>query len=185
LEGSIVHVTDGDTATLLDGQNVRYKLRLAGIDAPEMHMPSGQQAKQYLARLVLGKEVVVLVTKQDKYGRYIATVFLGVSDVNLQMLQAGLAWHYTKYAREQTEDDAARYLKAEKEARAQSTGLWGEANPVAPWDWRSERKHAQHDDKRRLNNPGQSPSNWAPSTFDARSSKVRSGPWPAWLTSAM
>lgn len=143
LIGTIVRVTDGDTVTLLDTQNMRYKLRLAGIDAPEMHMPYGQQSKQNLADMVYGKEVVALITKEDKYGRYIATIVLDGVDVNLQMLQTGLAWHYTKYAREQTVDSAARYLKAEQEARARSTGLWSEASPVSPWDWRAERKNTQ------------------------------------------
>ncbi len=144
-----MNVSDGDSVTFFDGQGIRYKLRLAGIDAPEAHMPNGQQARQYLASLVLGKEVVAHIAKQDKYGRYIATIALDGADVNMQMLQAGLAWHYTKYAKEQAGDGAALYLKAEQTARARAVGLWRDANPIAPWDWRVERKRRVLDDEGR------------------------------------
>ena len=140
LLGMISGVTDGDTVTLLDAQNMQYKLRLAGIDAPEMRMPFGSQAKQYLGERLLGKKVVALITQQDRYGRHIATLLLAGEDINLQLIQAGLAWHYTKYAREQTNESAARYLNAEQTARAQSVGLWQADNPQAPWDWRANRK---------------------------------------------
>ncbi|MBC7619518.1 MAG: thermonuclease family protein [Candidatus Saccharibacteria bacterium] len=140
LHGMISGVTDGDTVTLLDAQNMRYKLRLAGIDAPEMRMPFGVQAKQFLEKRLLNKKVVALITKQDRYGRDIATLLLAGEDINLQLIQAGLAWHYTKYAREQTDESAARYSNAERKARMQSVGLWQADSPQSPWDWRADRK---------------------------------------------
>ena len=46
----------------------------------------------------------------------------------------GLAWHYTRYS------DDARLAAAEREARAARRGLWRDAAPVAPWDWRASEK---------------------------------------------
>lgn len=143
LMGRIVRVTDGDTVVLLDAMNVRHKLRLAGIDAPELRMPYGGQARQHLANLVFGKDVLALVTKRDRYGRAIATVMLRGEDANLQMLEVGLAWHYTQFALEQAGDNASRYLQAEQGARMRFVGLWTEARPIAPWDWRAMRKVAR------------------------------------------
>jgi endonuclease YncB( thermonuclease family) len=63
-----------------------------------------------------------------------------VRDVNLEMLKAGLAWHYKQYEREQAKEDRERYAAAEEEARAGRVGLWRDAEPVAPWDWRKKEK---------------------------------------------
>ena len=141
LEGRIVGVTDGDTITLLDANNSQYKIRLAGIDAPESHMPYGQKAKAYLASLVFGQQVVAQMHKQDRYGRTIATLMLGTQDANLAMVQAGLAWHYKQYAKEQPKAEALAYAQAEEQARAQGLGLWHDNVPTAPWDWRRSHKH--------------------------------------------
>lgn len=139
LEGRIVGVTDGDTVTLLDIRHSQHKLRLAGIDAPEIRMPYGQRAKQHLATLVFGRNVLAIITKQDRYGRAIATIRVNGADVNLQMIEVGLAWHYSKYSTEQTCDMASQYFRAEQVARAQAFGLWNDPNPIAPWDWRTNR----------------------------------------------
>ena len=136
LNGRIVGVTDGDTVTLLDEHNTLHKIRLAGIDAPESSMPYGQKAKAYLASMVFGQNVVARTRKQDRYGRTIATLMLGTQDANLAMVQAGLAWHYKQYAREQPKAEAMAYAQAEEWARARGLGLWQDSEPTAPWDWR-------------------------------------------------
>jgi len=48
----------------------------------------------------------------------------------------GLAWHEKKCAKEQTEEDRERYAFAEEEAQAKRAGVWADAGPVPPWDWR-------------------------------------------------
>jgi endonuclease YncB( thermonuclease family) len=69
----------------------------------------------------------------------------GGVDVGLAQIEAGLAWWYRKYQREQRAEDRAAYEAAEAAARAAGRGLWvaagdGGAAPVAPWEWRRERK---------------------------------------------
>lgn len=48
LQGKVVGVTDGDTITVLDQSNRQFKIRFAGIDAPEKAQPFGQRAKEHL-----------------------------------------------------------------------------------------------------------------------------------------
>ena len=74
LTGRVVSIADGDTLTVLDAANVQYKVRLAGIDAPERRQPYGTVARDRLAGLVMGKPVAVIGGKRDKYGRTLARV---------------------------------------------------------------------------------------------------------------
>lgn len=140
LQGRIVRVTDGDTVTLLDERHTLHKIRLAGIDAPESAMPYGQQATLHLVALVFGKAVEAVTYKQDRYGRTVATLMLGEQDVNLAMLQAGLAWHYKHYAKEQPAAQAQAYAQAEDLARTRNLALWQDSDPGEPWNWRKNRR---------------------------------------------
>jgi endonuclease YncB( thermonuclease family) len=136
LVGKVVAVADGDTITLLDASNQQHRIRYQGIDAPERRQPFGERAKQRLAGLVFGKAVTATCTKTDRYRRRVCTVVLDGMDTNLRMLVLGYAWHFKAFEREQTSADRVAYAKAEQEAQAAGRGLWSDAHPVAPWDWR-------------------------------------------------
>ena len=56
--------------------------------------------------------------------------------MNLRQVQAGLAWHYKKYAAEQSDVDRRLYADAETDARNAGRGLWQESSPIPPWEWR-------------------------------------------------
>ena len=81
LEARVVGVTDGDTVTVLDANKVQYKIRLAGIDAPEKDQPFGQRSKQSLSNAVMGKHVRVEWSKQDRYGRLVGKVWVTPIDL--------------------------------------------------------------------------------------------------------
>ncbi len=134
--GKVVGVTDGDTITVLDAANVQYKIRLAGIDAPEKSQAFGQRSKEHMSMLVFGKTVEVIWNKTDRYGRTIGKVIVAGQDANLDQIRAGLAWHYRAYEKEQAPADRAAYAQAETEARTRHAGLWQDANPTPPWDYR-------------------------------------------------
>ena len=145
LTGRVVSVADGDPITVLDADRQQHKIRLAGIDAPEKGQPFGQKSKECMSDLVYGKEVRVEGDKRDRYGRTVAKVWVTPADcpkcdktldAGLAMLTVGLAWHYKKYQNEQTPEDRGRYAFAEDEARAKHVGLWADADPTPPWDWR-------------------------------------------------
>lgn len=133
----VVGVHDGDTITGLDEHKVQHKIRLDAIDAPELGQPFGQAAKKALSDKVFGKDVVVVPKTKDKYGRTIGHVMIDGRDVNLEMLEEGMAWHYAKYDRNK------RLADAQQQARADRLGLWADSEPVAPWDWRSHRKRSR------------------------------------------
>jgi endonuclease YncB( thermonuclease family) len=60
-------------------------------------------------------------------------------DAGLSQISAGLAWWYRKYAKEQSTGDASRYESAEADAISRREGLWYDAQPTPPWDWRKGR----------------------------------------------
>lgn len=136
LTGRVVGVTDGDTITVLDAAHQQHKVRLAGIDAPEKSQAFGQRAKQHLSRLVFDRTVAIEGSKLDRYGRLIGKVLVSSTDANLQLVRAGLAWHYKQYANEQSPTDRVLYAQAEEQARGRHLGLWGDASPQPPWEYR-------------------------------------------------
>jgi endonuclease YncB( thermonuclease family) len=131
----VVGVHDGDTITGLDESKTQFKIRLDAIDAPELGQPFGQASKKALSEKVFGKSVTVIPKTKDKYGRTVGHVLIDGRDVNLEMLEEGMAWHYKKY------DHNARLARAEGEARAAKKGLWADRDPVPPWEWRKEHQH--------------------------------------------
>ncbi len=140
LLGLVVGVADGDTITVLDAERQQHKIRLAGIDAPEKKQPYGQKSKASLSSMVFGKSVTVEWTKRDRYQRIIGVVLVNGVDSNLEQVKAGMAWWYRQYAKEQTAPQRAAYEVAENQAKAGRVGLWVDANPVAPWEFRHRKK---------------------------------------------
>lgn len=136
ITGRVVGVSDGDTVTVLDQGQTQHKIRLAGIDAPEKAQPYGQKSKESLSDLVYRKAVVVEFEKVDRYGRKVGKILLGHKDINLEQVRRGLAWHYKAYEQEQPPEDRASYDEAERGARGMKAGLWSDARPIPPWEYR-------------------------------------------------
>ena len=126
----VVSIHDGDTFTGLNEANEQVKVRLDAVDAPELGQPYGQSSKKALSERIFGKTVTVITKKHDRYGRTIGHVLIDNGDVNLQLLEEGAVWHYKEY------DHNKRLADAEDHARAAKKGLWHDATPIAPWDWR-------------------------------------------------
>lgn len=125
MTGRVDRVVDGDTVMI--GTN---RVRLAGIDAPELSQPYGRESKAALTALVTGKTVTLHITGRDRYRRIIANIYLDDTWINQRLISTGHAWHYRKYSRDT--DLAA----AEKSARAARSGLWKTRSPSPPWSWR-------------------------------------------------
>ena len=134
IQGKVVRVSDGDTITILDSANVQSKIRLNRIDAPEKSQAYGNASKNHLSNLVAGKAVKVEWDKKDKYGRVLGDVSIDGVNVNLKMVQDGLAWHFKRF------DNTPTYAQAEEEARAKKIGLWKDPNPIPPWEFRKGKK---------------------------------------------
>lgn len=127
-----VRVVDGDTLVTQDG-----RIRLAGIDAPELSQTCrdanarawscGQAAKERLAALVAQGEVTCSGHAKDRYGRTLAVCAAGnIADVGAALVRDGYAVNYDRY----TSD----YKSAERDARAARRGIWqGEFDQPEAW----------------------------------------------------
>ena len=132
-------VSDGDTITGFTEQGTKVKVRLYGIDAPEVGHPNkpgqtgGEEARIALHNKIAGKPVTIEVKSADRYKRIVAIVRLGSRDINREMVQDGHAWAYRQYL---SRPYASIYLDAESAAREQRLGLWRQNNPQPPWQFR-------------------------------------------------
>ena len=90
--------------------------------------------------MIFDRNVRAECGKRDSSGREVCKVLDGSRDVGLEQIQAGLAWWYRAYAKEQSPADRQRYERTEDEARAKKVGLGRDPNPVPPWEWR----HSRH-----------------------------------------
>jgi micrococcal nuclease len=133
---TVVSVGDGDTIRVMQ-RDRPITLRLACIDAPETSQPWGKASTERLQQLLpKGKQVQIRQIERDRYGRTVAEVFAGNStSVNLQMVREGVAVTYKKYLHN-CANTKARSLHAEAIARQEHIGLWSEANPEMPWNFR-------------------------------------------------
>lgn len=138
--GRVVGVVDGDTVDIVTPSNEQIRIRVMGIDAPEKAQAFGHRSKQKMSDLVYGKDARVEFTKRDRYGRIVGKVIVNGRDAGLGLIDAGLAWHYKKYAFEQPYGDRDSYADAENNSRSSRIGLWADAEPIAPWDWRRRSK---------------------------------------------
>ena len=137
---SVVH--DGDTlvATAAGGE---VTVRIAGIDAPERAQPGGPESRAHLAALVCERSVRISAYKVDPFGRLVAYVRADGADVGLEQVDAGHAWHFTRYAHEQDPAQRAAYQQAQARARARGAGLWSGGEPEAPWAYRERQRRAR------------------------------------------
>ena len=130
--GRVVGVLDGDSLVVLrDGREVQ--VRLHGVDAPEGGQAFGSVCKRALSNLVFGKTVTVQVVDIDRYKRSVSRVTADGLDVGLELIRGGFAWHYRQYSND------ARYAAAQDDARRARRGLWQDARPTAPWEYRQAR----------------------------------------------
>lgn len=129
-------VNDGDTVTCLDDQGRHVRIRLVGIDAPELDQPHGRDARAALARKLSGGVVRVEGDARDQHGRLLGTLHVDDRDLNREMVADGWAWAFGGFI---DDDDL---VAAEAAARTSRRGLWADADPTSPGEWR--RLHPAH-----------------------------------------
>ncbi len=130
----VIGIKDGDTVELLMN-NQPVTVRLYGVDAPEKIQDYGTQAKNFASQLAFGKYVKLTSHGNDRYGRTIGEIILpDGKSLNQELVANGFAWYYKAYAN----DPQLGYL--ENDARRLERGLWSQPNPVAPWDFRKNKR---------------------------------------------
>jgi endonuclease YncB( thermonuclease family) len=132
LPGEVIAVHDGDTITMT-GEKEYIRVRLYGIDAPELSQEYGETSKDYLISLIGDKQVTLEIMDTDRYGRTVGIITSDGININEAMLNTGNAWFYGNYCgrifckRWETLSDSAKNKKA---------GLWLKGNPIPPWEFR-------------------------------------------------
>ena len=120
-DAQVIKVVDGDTIHVLKktGDLAPIKIRVFGIDCPERREPFYRKAKQFTADLVFRKTAKIEYRDTDRYGRTVAVVWIDGKDLGAELLKAGLAWWYRKYA-----PDRKDYGKLQRQARNSGVGIW-------------------------------------------------------------
>lgn len=133
-EALVTRVSDGDTLWVQPLPGGRYrKLRLDGIDAPELCQSGGPASRDALAARVLRQVVTVHERRRDDYGRALVKLQHAGDDVGAVMVLQGQAWSY------RWRHHDGPYALEEQLARAERKGLFGHAMPEQPRDFR--RRH--------------------------------------------
>ena len=161
LRGIVVSVGDGDGFKFFHVPWLRLaeyngeptlKIRLAGIDAPELPsfgnpgQPFAVEAKEELKELVLNKIVNLKLLRVDQYDRILATCYksclwglFNTTNVNKKMVELGLACVYR--GRDAIYDDYKNDLfYLQDEARENGIGMWSQDHCVSPMQYKKEHR---------------------------------------------
>jgi endonuclease YncB( thermonuclease family) len=136
ITGTIDSVIDGDLITITS-KGKEIEIRLFGIDTPEKTQAFGQSAKNFTGAKASGKEIRVEPISKDQSGRTVAMVFVNGINLNEQIISQGFGWVYRQYCKESI---CADWLKLESNAKASQKGLWADANPTPPWEYRQKKR---------------------------------------------
>ena len=127
----VMNVVDGDTLTVM-AKGKEDRIRLCGIDAPELGQPEGNDAREKLRSLVsaVGNQVIVVPSERDRNGLLLAEVFVSAGKrseeeklLNYEMVRAGMAHHYKEYS-DRCPNGSEILAEAEQEAKGKRLGLW-------------------------------------------------------------
>ena len=133
----VIDVHDGDTITVSDATKRTFRIRLIGIDTPELEQKDGEWARKELSKILQRdkKNVIVKTVKLDRFDRILAQVFVGEIDVNLELLKLGLAWIYELDWKVPKE-----YHEAFQKARKEKLGLFKRDEAIHPSEFRRQKK---------------------------------------------
>lgn len=130
LAGKVLSVIDGNTVEFQTAENEIFKFVLSGIDAPELSQEFGEEAKEFLEKLVAGEDAVITIEGKDRLGNRVGTLKYGKDkDPRLILLEKGLVWTAEKNPKPEFE-----ILK--EAAKSHEKGLWEQPNPTPPWTYR-------------------------------------------------
>ena len=148
--GTVTKIVDGDTVHLITPEQTKLKVRLYGIDTPEAYkisrqkgqineigQPYAEESKKALNNKVMGKQVQLDIITTDKYRRIVGIIWLNDRNINLEMVREGYAEAFIEYL---DEPYRAKFIEAEKEAKAAKIGIWSLPNYERPIDFRKRLK---------------------------------------------
>lgn len=128
LKVKVITVIDGDTFQVVSRKGKQLKIRLRGVDCPELMQKNGPEAAQYAAQLVHKKWVKIRKYGRDRYGRTVADIKTSKGDLATLMVKAGWA-HVLK--------NRTGLRIYELRARMGRRGLWSQFWVTKPWNHQS------------------------------------------------
>ena len=129
--GTVTYVSDGDTIWVRpEAGGEARKIRMLGIDAPEVCQIGGEMSEEMLKARVSGRAVMVTTYGNDDYGRALGRVYLHGDDVGAAMVSSGYAWSY-RYRR-----NLGPYAKEQKHAQSQGLGIFSNGTAQEPREFR-------------------------------------------------
>ena len=134
LFGKVVEVNSGDVITI-SNLNRPVRVKLMGVDAPEMNQVFGDVAKKHLSDLVFEKSVLVEYAGIAADSSLTGRVLLNDADIGAQMIRDGAAWFDSSNGNRLSPTNREVYEQSEQAARNEKRGLWQQENPVAPWEF--------------------------------------------------
>lgn len=127
LEGVVIDVIDGDSIRVKSLGGNRFKVQLEGVVAP-----FSKESILGLREWIMNQPVRLEWRRRDKWKRLVAQLYLGERNINLALVEAGLAWFYTPG--EYPLALRAEFEAAEKKARLGRRGLWAGEETRPPWE---------------------------------------------------
>ncbi|MDZ7814025.1 MAG: thermonuclease family protein [Ideonella sp.] len=136
----VLRISDGDTLWVkpVADKGRRTKVRIQGIDAPELCQAGGPAAQAALQRWAQAAPLSMTVTGRDQHGRVLARLHSGPTDVGEALVREGQAWSY------RFREDPGPYAAQERQARQDKKGVHADARALHPRDFR--RRHGPCDD---------------------------------------
>lgn len=134
-QAEVTSVEDGDTFEVIAANDKKYTIRLYGVDCPEDGQAFSAKAKLFTEAACRNKKVKIVKRTVDGIGRVVADVILpDGKSLAKELLKFGYAWHYKRFSNDADLD------QLEQEAKKLKKGLWVEPDPMAPWDYKKQKK---------------------------------------------
>ena len=124
------------------------RVRLDGIDCPELRQAYGTKAKQYASARAHGKKVTVIAHGADDYGRTIGTVLIEDSRLNEELVALGLAWAYVYHSTEYASLEKMRAVVASGSGRMTIRCRHGSSEAVETPETHGKRRHSRRNPDR-------------------------------------
>ena len=147
-QGRVIKVYDGDTVLFEDIKSKSYKVRLFGIDAPEIDQKSfegikiGEMAKRYLSQMIKNDARVCLSGK-DFYQRFLGELYIGKLNLNLKLLQSGHVLVYPRTVFSSYEQKSS-YERSAFQAIMKRNGIWKTKGFSHPQHFRKQKKRLEY-----------------------------------------
>lgn len=136
IRGKVVAYSSGTAFAVLDATDKLKRIKLTGVDAPERKQRFAAEARALASQWLSTAPIEIAVDATDTEQRIHGRVAVNGHDIGLILIEAGLAWCDPNDEARLPSAIRAAYRQGCEQAKNQRRGLWQEANPTPPWDYR-------------------------------------------------